>query len=133
LDFFQPTLSIDLLEGKFLVATSYPGRRIYLMTKDVITGVEETHTQPSSRNTIRSSISEAQTTAIITVRIGTAVEGSLTLYDILGRKVLVVHNGSFTAGENQFTISIQHLASGTYFAMFKSSSDTIASKFILLH
>lgn len=102
------------------------------MTKDVITSVEETYAQPSLRNTISASINESQTTAIISLHIGTAVEGSLTLYDILGRQVSVVSTGSFTAGENQFTINIQHLASGTYFAMFKSWSGTMASKFIVL-
>lgn len=132
--FMQTTFAIDSLGGKFLVATSYPGEnRIYLMTKDVITSVEETYAQPTLRNTISASINESQTTAIISLHIGTAVEGSLTLYDILGRQVSVVSTGSFTAGENQFTINIQHLASGTYFAMFRSSSETITSKFILLH
>lgn len=132
LGFFQPALSIDSLSGKFLAATSYPTRRIYLMTKDVITGVEEAHPQPSSRNTMGVSANESQTIAIITLNTGSAVDGSLTLYDVLGRQVSVVSTGSFSAGENRFTINIQHLASGTYFAMFKTLSGTMTSKFIVL-
>ncbi|MCB2211600.1 T9SS type A sorting domain-containing protein [bacterium] len=51
----------------------------------------------------------------ITVSLPTSVELTITVYDILGREVATLAKGAFSAGNHQFALSSDGLASGLYF------------------
>jgi hypothetical protein len=131
--FFETNFAIDSLGGKYLVATQIPAYKMYVMTKDIVSSVEEMHNSQSALgNSVSISVGQGSATATISLHLRNAVEGSLVVYEILGREVLVVHTGIFNAGNHQFAIKTGSISSGTYFTVLQSRSETITSKFVLL-
>jgi hypothetical protein len=57
---------------------------------------------------------------------------TLTIYDVVGRKVQVLVNERLSPGEYEVTFNAGTLASGTYFYILNSGSQTMKKKMILL-
>jgi hypothetical protein len=56
----------------------------------------------------------------------------LAVYDVVGRKIQTIVNERLSAGEYEVTFEAGHLASGTYFYILNSGSQTLRKKMILL-
>ena len=58
---------------------------------------------------------------------------SLTIYDMIGRKVRTLVNDKFqTAGKHKIKFNAENLASGVYFYRIKSGGKTLTRKMLLL-
>jgi hypothetical protein len=57
---------------------------------------------------------------------------TLVIYDVMGRKVQTLVNERLSPGEYEVTFEAGHLASGTYFYMLNSGSQTLRKKMVLL-
>jgi len=56
-----------------------------------------------------------------------SMEGSLELYDILGRKIKTIYGGVFDSGENIFPMDGSALPSGSYMLVLHSGAENITS------
>jgi hypothetical protein len=66
----------------------------------------------------------------VTVSKGTAMQ--CELYDIAGRKVMNVFEGTYSVGKLTFKVSLSNLPQGTYFCKITTSSETIQQKIQLI-
>jgi len=57
---------------------------------------------------------------------------TLTIYDVIGRKVKTLVNERLSTGEYEVAFNAGALASGTYFYILNSGSHTMKKKMILL-
>ena len=57
---------------------------------------------------------------------------SLIIYDIIGRKVAVLENGVFQAGEHEAVWDASNMASGIYFLQMKTGDFQDTKKLLLL-
>ncbi|HEY3293921.1 MAG TPA: T9SS type A sorting domain-containing protein [bacterium] len=69
--------------------------------------------------------------ATITFRVATAERIELTLYDLLGRQVAVLAQGSFSPGEHRLTLDGSRFSSGAYYVHL-NSAHTSATKAVIL-
>lgn len=70
-------------------------------------------------------------TAQITFRLQTDCNASLRIYDLLGREIATLANGSFQAGTHTVTFDGSNRPSGLYFCVLKTAS-TVDSRRLLL-
>lgn len=61
-----------------------------------------------------------------------AARATLTVYDVTGREVQVLHDGVLDAGEHHFTFNGSSLPSGLYFARLHSGNQMQTTKLLLL-
>lgn len=61
-----------------------------------------------------------------------AVPVSLTVYDMLGRKVAVLADGVLSAGQHEVQFDASHLASGTYLYRLVTAEQTFVKQMILM-
>jgi hypothetical protein len=71
-------------------------------------------------------------TANIAITLPHTSESRLTVYDITGREVCVIHEGVLGAGEHRFTFDGAGLPSGIYFARLESAGLVKTQKLLLL-
>jgi hypothetical protein len=61
-----------------------------------------------------------------------AAHATLTVYDVTGREIQVLHDGFLDAGEHRFTFNGSSLPTGLYFACLHSGNLTQTTKLLLL-
>jgi hypothetical protein len=69
---------------------------------------------------------------VITFYCPEVAQGSLRIYDILGREVAELVSGKFAAGEHHYSWNPENLASGVYVARLKTDGVLLAQKMIYL-
>lgn len=67
----------------------------------------------------------------IPVYLPEATQGSLSLYDILGRQIAVIADGPMPAGNKQYFVDTQSLAAGVYSLVFKAGAALQVQKLVV--
>jgi hypothetical protein len=73
-----------------------------------------------------------RTSATITYRLAAPGHARLGVYDVLGRRVRTLVDGSQSAGEHRVTLQREDLPAGTYFYRLEANGETHGKRFILL-
>lgn len=123
---------IDSLGGKYFVAKQ--GKYIYFAKKDVITGIKNDEEKNQTSRNILGAIVEyggASVRFSVTMREEQLIQ--LSLYDITGKIVAIVHSGYSKIGEQSILYNTSHLSSGIYFGVLKSGTNIYTTKFSLIH
>jgi hypothetical protein len=126
-------IGIDSLYRAFIVGSRWGEYNLYITTKEVTSAVQPSETsQTIAMNSINASVISNTSKVTITLRLRTRLEGSLELYDILGREILTVQRGHFLEGESELAFEPKGWPSGVYFAVLESKPLRLVSKFVLV-
>jgi hypothetical protein len=122
--------AIDSLGGKHALGERYGEFRLYITSKDITNTTEERRClEAVARTSLNVSVAPSDGSVKIRLRLATAIEAELIVYDILGRNVLTAKRGLIPAGETEFNLRL-NLSSGVYFLALESNSTPIVvSKF----
>ncbi len=71
--------------------------------------------------------------AEITLTTGASDRVQMTLLDVMGRTSKMVTNGTFSAGDHDFTLDVSQLAAGTYYLRIEASGATLTKKLVIQH
>lgn len=69
---------------------------------------------------------------VISYRLKKAQNVTLSVFDQLGRRVALLHNGTATSGENSVTFDASSLGSGVYFYRLTTESSVLTKKMLLI-
>ena len=69
---------------------------------------------------------------VISYRLKKAQNVTLSVFDQLGRRVALLHNGAAASGENRVTFEASSLSSGVYFYRLKTESSVLTRKMLLI-
>ena len=69
---------------------------------------------------------------VISYRLKKAQNVTLSVFDQLGRRVALLHNGAAESGENRVTFEASSLSSGVYFYRLKTESSVLTRKMLLI-
>jgi hypothetical protein len=125
-------LAVDSLGGKHAVGIRQQEFRIYYTRKDVVSGVNDGIRTPNENLVeVTATADNGQHSVLLRVYLGRPTQGTLKLFDLLGREVLLIYIGSLDGGNHSFTASTDDLASGVYFVSFQSSLGDIVRKLVI--
>ena len=116
---------ITLVFDAIRIATSYA----QLAT---VTSVKPLDNQPNQFSLNQNYPNPFNPTTTINYTLKTTGMTRLTVYDVLGREVAVLVNGTQSQGSHTATFQADRLASGIYFYRLESSGSTMTKKMLLL-
>ena len=58
-------------------------------------------------------------------------KGTLTLYDVVGKKVMDIHNGEFPVGESKYFFNAAELRSGAYLLVLEAGNTKITQRIMV--
>ena len=130
IDHAAPSLAIDSLGGQYLV-TVYQNR-LCLMTKDVVLSVGPTPQVPLLLTLEPNYPNPFNLSTSIGFSLSSGGTISLTVYDVLGRRIATVVDGPMLAGHHSVPFDATDLASGMYMCRLLAGGMQLTMKMVLM-
>jgi hypothetical protein len=73
----------------------------------------------------------ASAITVVPVRMGVSDKVSLTVNDVFGRVVEVLHQGQLSAGEHRFYLRADRYSTGAYFVTLQSGQEVLTRKLVV--
>jgi uncharacterized lipoprotein YddW (UPF0748 family) len=98
----------------------------------ILSAEEKTENTPSEFQLNQNYPNPFNPNTTISFRLDKSSEIKLAVYDILGREVDIIFNGSLNPGFHKYNFSGKHLSSGVYFYKISNGSSSFVKKMLLL-
>jgi probable HAF family extracellular repeat protein len=82
--------------------------------------------RPARRLRLEAAPNPAGDRALLTVRVEMATAARVTIYDGLGRRVAIVHDGPLTAGSHRLPVDVRGLPSGLYLVRAEAGGPAVS-------
>ncbi|MEM9823840.1 MAG: T9SS type A sorting domain-containing protein, partial [Bacteroidota bacterium] len=114
--------------SRTLVAGTF-GRSMFAYDLSELTAVEEVEPEQQGKLVVLPNPVSDQ--AQIRFELNQAARGSLTLYDLQGRKIRTIREGNFANGQEDIEINVNDLSSGTYLLRLVTQNQILTQKMIV--
>ena len=118
---------ITLQPGEYHIYTTKK-----LTKPDFVTGVRE-HKLNNNLSVFRIYPNPAASNIELKVNLKAATRGDISLYDLTGRKVKTLYDGSLNQGINQMDFNVSSVGQGLYFVVVSTENQRQVSKLMIRH